>query len=68
MLKNISDVIDFATNQVEVEENTVPQERVVAGIASDANTKITMQTYNHYTDPTEQFFAGIWQSSVVQKR
>ena len=44
MLKNISDVIDFATNQVEVEENTVPQERVVAGIASDANTKITMQT------------------------
>ena len=67
MLKNISDVIDFAKNQVEVEENTVPQERVVAGIASDANTKITMQTYNHYTDPTEQFFAGIWQSSVGAK-
>ncbi len=67
MLKNIRDVIDFATNQVEVEENTVPQDRVVAGIASDANTKITMQTYNHYTDPTEQFFAGIWQSSVGAK-
>ena len=67
MLKNISDVIDFATNQVEVEENTVPQERVVAGVASDANTKITMQTYNNYTDPTEQFFAGIWQSSVGAK-
>ncbi|MBC7755440.1 MAG: DUF861 domain-containing protein [Bdellovibrio sp.] len=42
----------------------MPQERVVAGIISDANTKITMQTYNHYTDPTEQFFAGIWSSSV----
>ena len=26
MLKNINDVIDFATNQVEVEHNTVPQE------------------------------------------
>ena len=67
MLKNISDVIDFATNQVEVEENTVPQERVVAGVASDANTNITMKTHNHYTDPTEQFFAGIWQSSVGAK-
>ena len=67
MLKNINDVIDFATNQVAVEHNTVPQERVVAGVASDANTKITMQTYNHYTDPTEQFFAGIWHSSVGAK-
>ena len=67
MLKNINDVIDFATNQVAVEHNTVPQERVVAGVASDANTKNTMQTYNHYTDPTEQFFAGIWHSSVGAK-
>jgi uncharacterized protein len=67
MTKTINDVIDFATHQVEVEHGTVPQERVVAGVASDANTKITMQTYNHYTDPTEHFFAGIWQSSVGAK-
>ncbi len=67
MLKNINDVIDFAANQVTAELGTVPQDRVVAGVASDANTKISMQTYNHYTDPSEQFFAGIWQSSVGAK-
>ncbi len=31
MLKNINDVIDFATNQVEVEHGTVDQNKVVAG-------------------------------------
>ena len=67
MLKNIIDVIDFATNKVIEEIDTVPQNRVVAGIASDANTKITMKTHNYYTDPSEQFFAGIWQSSVGAK-
>ena len=67
MLKNINDVIDFATNDVEVEHGRVEQNKVVAGIASDANTKISMKTYNHYTDPSEQFFAGIWQSSVGAK-
>jgi uncharacterized cupin superfamily protein len=67
MLKTINHVIDFATNPVAVEHGTVPQEKVVAGVASDANTKITMQTYHHYTDPSEQFFAGIWHSSVGAK-
>ena len=67
MLKNINDVIDFATNQVAEEIGIVPQERVVAGVTSDANTKITMKMHNHYTDPTEQFFAGIWQRSVGAK-
>ncbi len=67
MIKTINDVIDFAENQVEVELGTVAQEKVVAGVASDANTKISMKTYNHYTDPTEQFFAGIWYSSVGAK-
>ena len=67
MHKNINDVIDFASNRVTVEHGIVSQDKVVAGIASDANTKITMQTYNHYTDPTEQFFAGIWHSSVGAK-
>ncbi len=68
MTKNINDVTDFATNQVKVEHGTVAQDKVVVGVASDANTKITMKTYNHYTDPTEQFFAGIWQSSVGAKK
>jgi len=67
MTKDINDVIDFAHHKVEVEHDIVPQEKVVKGIASDANTKITMQTYNHYTDPTERFFAGIWASSVGAK-
>ena len=67
MLKNINDVIDFATNQAAEEIDIVPQELVVAGVTSDANTKITMKTHHHYTDPTEQFFAGIWQSSVGAK-
>ena len=67
MHKNINDVIDFAKNRVTVEHGIVAQDKVVAGVASDANTKITMQTYNHYTDPTEQFFAGIWHSSVGAK-
>ena len=67
MTKTINDVIDFATNQVTVEHGTVAQDKVVAGVVSDANTKITMKTHNYYTDPSEQFFAGIWQSSVGAK-
>ena len=55
MTKTINDVIDFATNQVTVEHGTVAQDKVVAGVVSDANTKITMQTYHHYSDPCEQF-------------
>ena len=67
MLKNINDVIDFDNNQVTVEHGIIAQDKVVAGVASDANIKITTLTYNHYTDPTEQFFAGIWHSSVGAK-
>ena len=67
MTKTINDEIDFATNQVTVEHGTVAQDKVVAGVVSDANTKITMQMHIHYTDPSEQFFAGIWQSSVGTK-
>jgi uncharacterized cupin superfamily protein len=67
MTKTINDVIDFATNKVTEDISIVSQERVVAGISSDANTKITMKTHNHYTDSSEQFFAGIWHSSVGAK-
>ena len=49
------------------EIDAVPHNRIVASIVSDANTKITMKTHHHYTAPTEQFFSGIWQSSVGAK-
>jgi uncharacterized protein len=67
MTKNINDVIDFATNQAEKELGTVPQELIRAGIAGHAVTEINTVTLNHYTDPTEQFFAGIWASSIGAK-
>ncbi len=64
MTKNINDVIDFATNKIEAEIGTVPQHLIVAGISGNTEAKINTTTFNHYTDPTEQFFAGIWQSSI----
>ena len=67
MLKNINDVIDFATNRAIEEINAVTQSRVVAGIASDTNTKITMKTHHHYTDPTEQFFQAFRKVAWGQK-
>jgi uncharacterized protein len=67
MTKTINDVIDFATNQVEIEHGTVAQDKIVAGVAGHAVKEISMQTHNHYTDPTEQFFAGIWSSGIGAK-
>lgn len=66
-LRNINDVIDFATNQVEVEHGSVAQDKIVAGVAGHAVTEINTATFNHYTDPNEQFFAGIWSSSIGAK-
>jgi uncharacterized cupin superfamily protein len=45
----------------------VPHELIKAGIAGHAVKEINTVTLNHYTDPTAQFFAGIWQSSVGAK-
>jgi uncharacterized cupin superfamily protein len=67
MTKTINDVIDFATNQAEKELGTVPHELITTGIAGHTVKGINTVTLNHYTDPTEQFFAGIWQSSVGAK-
>jgi uncharacterized protein len=67
MTKTINDVIDFAKNQVEVEHGTVPVELITTGIAGHVVAEIKTETLNHYTDPTEQFFAGIWHSSVGAK-
>ena len=57
-LKRIDSVVDFSTHSVIAEETDVAPERMVT--SSPCHTK----TWNHYTDPTEQFFAGIWASSV----
>jgi uncharacterized cupin superfamily protein len=57
-LKMIDAVVDFSTHVVLPEETTVAPERMVTG--SPCHTK----TWNHYTDPTGQFFAGIWSSDV----
>ena len=67
MTKNINDVIDFAANKAECEYSTVPVELITMGIAGHAVKEIKTEILNHYTDPTEQFFAGIWQSSVGAK-
>lgn len=67
MTKNINDVIDFSTNQAEKEFGIVPAELISTGIAGQAVAEIKTETLNHYTDPTEQFFAGIWSSSVGAK-
>ncbi len=67
MTKNINDVIDFATSQVETEDGTVAQKLIVAGVTGHVAQEIKTETHNHYTDPTEQFFAGIWHSSVGAK-
>jgi uncharacterized protein len=67
MPKNINDVIDFATNQVETEHSNVSPELIVADVSGHIAKEIKTETINHYTDPTEQFFAGIWSSSVGAK-
>ena len=67
MAKNINDVIDFAANKAEKEFGSVPQELITAGAAGHAVKEIKTETLNHYTDPTEHFFAGIWSSSIGAK-
>jgi uncharacterized protein len=67
MTKNINDVIDFATNKAERELGTVPIELITTSFSGHVVKEIKTETLNHYTDPTEQFFAGIWHSSVGAK-
>lgn len=45
----------------------MPRELITTGISGHAVNEINTVTLNHYTDPTEQFFAGIWQSSIGAK-
>jgi hypothetical protein len=60
--KLIDALVDFAHHAVVPEEAIVAQERMVSGEPSHTTT------WNHYTDPTEQFFAGIWSSTVGAKK
>ncbi len=57
-LKLIDSVVDFSTHSVVPEEADVAPERMVT------SSPCHIRTWNHYTDPTEQFFAGIWSSGV----
>jgi len=54
----IDAVVDFSTHAVIAEHVVVAQERMVSGDPCHTTT------WNHYTDPTGQFFAGIWASDV----
>ena len=67
MLKNINDVIDFANNQVTVEHGIIAHDKVVAGVDSNANIKITTPTYNHYTDPPSSFSQAFGKAALALK-
>jgi uncharacterized cupin superfamily protein len=56
--KLIDAVIDFSNHFVEADQALVASERMVS------TGKCHTTTWNHYADPTEQFFAGIWASEV----
>jgi uncharacterized protein len=56
--KRIDSVVDFSSHAAAVEESAIASERMRSDIPCQT------QTWNHYTDPTEQFFSGIWASSV----
>jgi len=54
----ISAVIDFSAQCTPAELAVVSKERTVSA------NPIHTTTWNHYTDPSGQFFAGIWASDV----
>jgi uncharacterized cupin superfamily protein len=56
--KLIDAVVDFSSHPAVAEHTVVATERMVS------NPPCHTTTWNHYTDPTEQFFAGIWASGV----
>lgn len=60
--KLIDALRDFSNDMVAPEEDVVEASRMISGEPSRTTT------WNHYTDPTEQFFAGIWSSTVGAKR
>lgn len=53
MPKKAGEIVSFATSNAPVEETSAAPEKMIGG--SGAQT-----VQNHYSDPTGQFFAGIW--------
>jgi len=56
--KLIDSIVDFSTHTVIVEAADIAPERMVTNIPCHT------ENWSHYVDPTKQFFAGIWSSSV----
>ena len=54
----ISAVIDFSAQNTPAEQSVVAEDRTIS------SNPIQTTTWNHYTDPTQQFFSGIWASEV----
>ncbi len=56
--KTIAAVVDFSTTETTPEVTTVAPPRRVSAVPFDTTA------WNHYSDPTQQFFAGVWASAV----
>lgn len=56
--KRIDSIVDFSTHTAAVEKSAIPAERMRSDIPCQT------QTWNHYQDPSGQFFTGIWASSA----
>ena len=54
----ISAIVDFSAQATPAEMAVISADRTLSV------NPIKTTTWNHYTDPTEQFFAGIWASEV----
>ncbi|MGA7595124.1 MAG: cupin domain-containing protein [Gallionella sp.] len=54
----IDSIVDFSTHNAAVEESAIALERMRSEIPCRT------QTWNHYRDPSGQFFTGIWASSA----
>jgi uncharacterized cupin superfamily protein len=54
---SVARVVAFAQHPVEPEHSLPPAERIVSGNPAQ-------QVWNHYSDPTGQFHAGVWQGEA----
>jgi uncharacterized cupin superfamily protein len=55
---SISAIVDFSTQTTLAEHAVISSERTVSP------NPIHTTTWNHYTDPSGQFFSGIWASDI----
>ena len=54
----ISAIVDFSTQTTLAEHAVISSDRMIS------SNPIHTTTWNHYTDPTGQFFSGIWASDI----